>query len=209
MVEAAMNPSPNQALFRSPFGEQQAGDFHNSQGQLGVKITAGRCPCVTLISTWNSGAPALEAALGTALSVAIPQRSGQTVQTELGLLLRTGPLEFWLVADEPSDRVVLLRQTITPEVGSVTDLSHARCKISITGPKCHAVLSKLFVLDLREREFHISEVRMTGTHHVPSTLHRTGTDSFDLYVFTTYAQDQLETLLDAALEYGVGLRVAD
>jgi len=42
---------------------------------------------------------------------------------------------------------------------------------------------------------------------VPCLAHRRATDGFDLYVFSTYAFDQLETLLDAAQEYGVALEV--
>jgi sarcosine oxidase gamma subunit len=40
---------------------------------------------------------------------------------------------------------------------------------------------------------------------VPSLLHRLASDAFDLYVFSTYAHDQLGTVLDAAREYGVAL----
>jgi heterotetrameric sarcosine oxidase gamma subunit len=68
------------------------------------------------------------------------------------------------------------------------------------------LLNKLFALDLRESAFSIGDIAMTGTHHVPSTLHRLGTDAFDLYVFSTYAYDQLATVLDAAQEYGVSLQ---
>ena len=46
---------------------------------------------------------------------------------------------------------------------------------------------------------------MSGHHHLPCSLHRRGETEFDLYVFTTYAHDQLGSLLDAALEYGVNL----
>jgi sarcosine oxidase gamma subunit len=49
-------------------------------------------------------------------------------------------------------------------------------------------------------------VRLTGHHHVPCLLHRLGEQAFDLYVFTTYAHDQLAVVLDAALEFGVSLK---
>ena len=55
-------------------------------------------------------------------------------------------------------------------------------------------------MDLRELEFPVGEIRLTGHHHVPSMLHRLGLDSFDLYVLSTYAHDQLSALLDAALQ---------
>ena len=72
---------------------------------------------------------------------------------------------------------------------------------------CQASLSKLFALDLREAHFPVGELRLTGHHHVPCTLHRRGSDRFDLYVLSTYAHDQLATVLDAAREFGASLEL--
>jgi sarcosine oxidase subunit gamma len=163
-------------------------------------------PSFTLISTWISGLPGLLDALTTVFGDTVPQRIGKTTRTEFGLLARSGPEEFLLISDDPGDHTTLLRATVGADTGSVTDLSHARCRIRIEGAQCRTVLNKLFALDLRESAFSIGDIAMTGTHHVPSTLHRLGTDAFDLYVFSTYAYDQLATLLDAAQEYGVALQ---
>jgi heterotetrameric sarcosine oxidase gamma subunit len=90
-------------------------------------------------------------------------------------------------------------------MGTVTDLSHARCQISIEGPQCVATLGKLFALDFRAAAFPINEVKLSGTHHMPCALLRTGPYSFVLYAFSSYAFDTLATLMDAAREYGVQL----
>ena len=79
--------------------------------------------------------------------------------------------------------------------------------IRITGDRCLEVLSKLFPVDVRPAAFPTGQLRMTGHHHVPAALHRTGPQAFDIYVFTTYALDQLQALEDAALEYGVAVEV--
>jgi len=194
------------ALLRSPFEGHVLDQRPNSAGQTGVQLRAGTLPSVTLISTWISGMDGLLAAMATVFGSSLPQQVGKTVQTELGLLLRTGPEEFVLVGDDSTDRTALLRTSIGPDTGAVTDLSHARCRIHIEGAACRAVLGKLFALDLREAHFAVGDVALTGTHHVPCMLHRLGTDSFAIYVFSTYAHDQLGTVLDAALEYGVELQ---
>jgi sarcosine oxidase subunit gamma len=165
-------------------------------------------PSFTLISTWISGLSGLLNALSTVFGNSMPEKIGKTARTEFGLLMRSGPEEFLLIGDDHSDRTLLLRATVSADTGSVTDLSHARCRIHIEGAQCRNVLNKLFALDLRESAFAIGDIAMTGTHHVPSTLHRLGTDAFDLYVFSTYAYDQLATVLDAAQEYGVALQPA-
>ena len=208
------------AWARSPFAAWESGQepaqkptrVANRAGQTGVQVSASTCASVVLISTWLSGAAALEGALGQALGASAPAQPGHTLRTPMGLLLRTGPVEYLLVGDAPSApdaslAIEQLRSAIAPDVGSVTDLSHARCKISVAGDHSLRTLNKLFALDLRDAAFPVGEVRMTGTHHVPCTLHRLATDRFDLYVFTTYAQDQLQTVLDAALEFGYALSV--
>ena len=103
-------------------------------------------------------------------------------------------------------RLLELRQHVPADIGSVTDLGHARCRIRIEGPRCRDTLSKLFAIDLRDAAWPVGELRLTGHHHVPSLLHRLGAQSFDVYVFSTYAFDQLATVLDAAREYGVSLK---
>jgi sarcosine oxidase subunit gamma len=174
-----------------------------------VHVKVRRLTSLTLVSTWPTGAQTLCATLGQALGQTCPGLAGQTVQCAVGLVMRTGPEEFMVISDPLGELAVdvaaTLRQSISAEVGSVTNLSHARCCIHIDGPECLATLSKLFALDLRENAFPVHEIRLSGHHHVPCTLHRLGLTEFDLYVFSTYAYDQLATLLDAALEYGVGL----
>jgi sarcosine oxidase subunit gamma len=164
------------------------------------------CSNIALVSTWVSGVNALEMTLGNALDTAVPQHCGGTQQCEQGLLMRTGPQEFLLVGKPfRSDVAGSLRKDIPAAVGSVIDLSHARCRVRVEGVQCKAVLNKLFALNLLDLEFPVGEVRLSGHHHVPATLHRLGPEVFDLYVFSTYAHDQLGVLLDAALEYGVVL----
>ena len=201
-----VNTTLSNAPVRSPFEGHATGNRPNATGQVGVQLTAGMLPSVTLISTWISGLPALLDALTTVFGDTVPQRIGKTTRTEFGLLARSGPEEFLLVGDDHGDRSTLLRATVGADTGSVTDLSHARCRIHIEGPQCRTVLNKLFALDLRESVFAIGDIAMSGTHHVPSTLHRLDTDAFDLYVFSTYAYDQLASVLDAAQEYGVALQ---
>ena len=178
------------APVRSPFEGHASGNRPNAAGKIGVQLTAGMLPSFTLISTWISGLPGLQDALTTVFGDIVPQRIGKTTSTEFGLLARSGPEEFMLVGDDPIDRAAMLRTLIGADIGSVTDLSHARCRIHIEGAQCRTLLNKLFALDLRETAFAIGDIAMTGTHHVPSTLHRLDADAFDLYVFSTYAYDQ-------------------
>jgi len=196
---------PTRATPRSPFEGQPASAQPNAAGTVGVCLHAEVLASVTQVSTWITGVDVLETALAAACGQPLPARTGDTRQTVLGLCIRTGPEEFLLVSDQAADNTALLRRHIAADVGSVTDLSHARCRIRIAGDRSRDALSKLFAIDLREAAFPVGLVELTGHHHVPALLHRVGPDRFDIYVFTTYARDQLLTLADAALEFGVSV----
>ena len=197
-----------QHLRRSPFQGHAPFEKPSRDGTLGVVLRAGTVASVVQISTWNTGIEALVAALGSAVSDTPPPVPGHTVQTPAGLLMRTGPQEFLLVSEQAQQQVAALRRQVLSDIGSVTDLSHARCRIQIEGAHCLDTLGKLFALDFRASAFPLGQCRLTGHHHVACLLHRLAANRFDVYVFTTYAFDQLATLIDAALEYGVALQSA-
>lgn len=195
----------------SPFADHAAHEHPTHKGLVQVRLQAERLTSVTLISTWMGGTQALCAALGQALAATdlfpLPASTGHTAQCPLGLLLRTGPHEFMLIGSGATDTLDALRAHITPEIGALLDLTHARCRVHIEGPQAVATLGKLFALDFRDAAFAVGQLQLSGHHHVPCSLHRLGADRFDLYLLSTYAHGQLESLWDAALEYGVALRI--
>ncbi|NBY26671.1 MAG: hypothetical protein EBQ71_05470, partial [Betaproteobacteria bacterium] len=103
-------------------------------------------PQAVLVSTWVSGEAGLQAALSQLLGQTPPGPTGQIQATHLGLLMRTGPEEWLLIGDGTSDAFAALHAAIGADVGGVTDLSHARCRITVQGPRCLDTLSKLFAL---------------------------------------------------------------
>ena len=180
-------------------------------GQLQVHLRVQKLSNLTQISTWSSGIGALSSALHRALDCDPPLHTGQLVQCSLGTLFRSGPFELLLVGDTnqtPSDRVGLLRQHISADLGAVLDLSHARVRVSVHGEKAVDALSKLYALDFRPAAFDHGRLTLTGHHHIPCLLHRVDAQHFHAYYFSTYARGQIETLMDAALEFGVDVTQA-
>ncbi len=208
MGSATVSESPVTALPRprSPFEGHKPGERPNASGEIGVRLQAQALPGLLLISTWPSGITSLRNVMLRTLGAA-PAHCGQSAQIGAGMVLCTGPEEYLLLPLHGRGRLSETRQHIPASIGSVTDLGHARCRIRIEGPRCRDTLSKLFALDLREAVWPQGELRQSGHHHVPCTALRLGVDSFDLLVFSTYAFDQLATVLDAAQEYGVALQL--
>lgn len=193
------------ATHRSPFTGHEPAERPDATGAVGVRLFAETLPSVTQVSTWISGVTALEQTVVGVLGQRAPALTGDTLRTPQGLVIRTGPEELLIVADAGADNSAWFRRHVTADIGSVTDLSHARCRIRVSGNRCRDTLGKLFPIDLREAAFPIEQARLTGHHHVPCLIHRLGVDRFDIYVFSTYAHDQLSTVIDAGLEYGVVL----
>ena len=180
-------------------------------GQLQVHLRVQKLSDLTQISTWSSSIGALSSALHRALDCDPPLHTGQLVACALGTLMRSGPFEFLLVGDTnqaPSDRVALLRQHISADLGAVLDLSHARVRVSVHGDKAVDALSKLYALDFRPAAFDNNSFALTGHHHIPCLLHRLDAQYFHAYYFSTYARGQIEMLMDAALEFGVDVTQA-
>ena len=195
----------------SPFAEHIPVIRPTSTCQTGIHLTVGTLHSVIQLSTWPTGVQAWESVLANALGQPAPQKTGDTQATKFGLALRTGPEELLLISNDatqpPStDAVNKLRESVRPDIGSVLDLSHARCRLRVEGERCVDTLSKLFALDFREDVFPIGRVLLSSHHHVPCALHRRGRTDFDVYVFTTYAREMLETIADAALEFGVAAK---
>lgn len=203
-----VSPVPAAAVQRSPFHGHEPFERRARNGAIGVRLQAGLLRSVTQVHTWPGGIDVLAHALAQAVGAAVPTRTGTLVALPHGVVLRTGPEEFLLVSEHAEPQWPALRRAIAADVGSVTDLSHARCRIRIGGSASRDTLSKLFALDLREAALPVGEMRLTGHHHVPCLLLRAGLDDFEMLVFSTYAHDQLGTLVDAALEYGVALEMA-
>lgn len=196
------------ALRRSPFDGHVSREWPSAIGTIGVRLTAGSVAGAALVSTWPAGASALADALTSGIG-ATPLRCGDAQAVAAGLLIRTGPEEYLLISSAGAAVTETLRRSIDAQTGSVIDLGHARCRIGIEGGRCRDALAKLFALDLGESSFAPGQARLTGHHHVPCLLHRLAIDRFDLYITSSYAGDQLATLIDAALEYGVTLRLDD
>ena len=199
-----------EGLCRSPFEGHIPANRPTSTGHIGVRLTVSTLHSVIQLATWPTGVQAWQSTLASALGQPVPQKTGDTQLTKLGLALRVGPEELMLVSDDatqpPShESVAKLRGFVRPDIGSVLDLSHARCRIRIEGERCVDTLSKLLALDFREDAFPVGRVLLSSHHHVPCALHRKGSTGFDAYVFTTYAREMLETIADAALEYGLAV----
>lgn len=112
----------------------------------------------------------------------------------------------YLIVDEAENLGGRLAAAIPIDVGTVTDLSHARTAIRVSGPKAEWVLSKLFAVDLGITKLPLADGISTNHHDVFAQIQRTAADQFDIYVFQSFARSFWHTLCRAAEETGYDIR---
>ena len=193
------------SLMRNPFEGLLPGTHLSRAGQVGVEIHPRVLASLMLVGTWVGAGEALQAEMSRHLGFPAPERTGQVASDGVQCVMRVGPEEFWVLQDTQADGGAAWRSRIACNVGTVSDLSHARSAFLLEGPAVKTLLAKMLALDLREANFPVGQVRHSAHHHVPWLLHRLGPDRFDVLVMTTYAHDALHSTHELARELGLTL----
>ena len=87
-------------------------------------------------------------------------------------------------------------------LASLTDQSHGRVVLRISGPKSRAVLAKGTAVDLHESKFPIGKSALTQMAHVSVHLTRSGDNEFTLSVFRGFSESFWQWLVSQAGEFG-------
>ncbi len=167
----------------------------------GLEVTELRPVTMLQLDAWPDTKETLEAILGDQLKLEVPVTPGQANVSPEGTLMVIAPGRYLLVSDS-GDITRSLSENIAVEIGVLTDLSHARAGIRISGRNAADVLLKGVAIDLDIRSFPSGSVAQSSFHHVGLTLHRKDETTFDLFVFRGFAVSFWKALTDAALEYG-------
>ncbi|NKB52860.1 MAG: hypothetical protein GKR97_11650 [Rhizobiaceae bacterium] len=116
-------------------------------------------------------------------------------------VMPTGPGR-WLIDDPAEGLEDKLRKKIGAELGAVTGLTHARVVVSISGEKATWVLASGIALDFDLSAFPTGTTQVGHHHEIGLTIHRTGENSFDLYVFTSLVRSFWQWIEKASAEPG-------
>ena len=120
----------------------------------------------------------------------------RTVEPQIGKLpkaagfavdgvLKTGARQYWLFgksADVPAD------------LGATTDLSRSRVRLTLDAPDAWRRLMGAVPVDLDPARFKRDAFAMTGIHHTPVLLWRTGETRYEIGAPRSCAQDVAEWL---------------
>lgn len=167
-------------------------------GSAGIKIAERRDLSIVQVSAIPGVAgnrAAIEAAVGTVLPA--PNKSAVGRRTALWV----GPDRWFMV--EPG-RGALVDQLEKAASGSfaVTDLSHSRVVLRVSGPKLRDVLAQGCAVDLHPRAAKAGDCFVTAVARHSAVLHLVDDATADVYVYRSFGQDLVEWLLEAAAPYG-------
>jgi methylglutamate dehydrogenase subunit D len=183
-------------------GALQSGGRSGATGQRPLRIGETRGWNLLQVAAFPATLGQLEQAVRPVLGVGLPISVGKAISINGRRLLKTGPQQFWIITRAPEDLTTVLGGAVTPDIGAVTPLSHSRTCIFVEGLSARELLTTGIAVDLHADVFHLGCFALTGLHHTPILIHRSGDNRYDLYVMRTFALWAWEWLTDAALPYG-------
>lgn len=166
-------------------------------GAVGIKIAERRDLSIVQVAEIPGIAgnrAALEAAIGTGLPA--PNKSAIGRRTALWV----GPGRWFVV--EPGRAALAGELEKAASSLAITDLSHSRVVLRVSGPKLRDVLSQGCAVDLHPRAAKAGACFVTAVARHSAVLHLVDDATADIYVYRSFGQDLVEWLLEAAAPYG-------
>lgn len=190
----------------SPLGPAWKPGPHNvGRDGAGVVLSETRPGSIVQVAAWPGEEKAVMDAIRAVASLKLPDGAGGGVATPTKAAFGFARGRF-LVVTQAEGTGAELAKTIGIETGTVTDLSHGRTALRVSGPKAEWVMAKLFAIDFSLAAFPVGAGRSTTHHDVFAQIQRTGPDAFDIYVFRSFARSFWTTLCHAAEETGYEAR---
>ncbi|TPL02732.1 MULTISPECIES: sarcosine oxidase subunit gamma family protein [unclassified Mesorhizobium] len=190
---------------RSPLDRALVAGPYGARGEDGVTLIEIRNFDLVQVMTRRGAAGEMAKAAQARFGVAAPE-TPKAVSAGDATLIWSGPDQF-LVLSKGGRHTMEALAPVFAGSASLSDQSHARALISVSGDKARAMLAKLSSIDLHPDVFGVGAAAATSMDHTSVTLWR-GKDRnaqavFNVLVFATFAESLWHTMLDSAAEYGV------
>lgn len=188
------------------FGAIHAGD-HGARDYRGpgVVITERHPLSMVQIEARASEAAAVLDAVASALGIRPPEAFNTSIGDGRPRILWTGPNRWLVVEPESRDLDGVLQDALAGSNAAVVDLGHGRSSLRLSGRSVRQVLMKSGPLDWHPRAFTPGSCAQTAMFHVSSLIDCRDEDVFDVYVARGFAAGFLESVEQAAAEFGYRL----
>lgn len=188
----------------------EVGQIGAVQGAPAVEIHERLAPSLVQISGWPDSFSGTCDKLRAALNIEIPGDLTRAVTNNDRSVFRVGPERLLFTGPSDDQALQSFDESILGEEGCVTDISHSRTLIRISGPATRTLLNRGLPVDLDNDLFPVGAFAQSSIHHIPVLVHRAdhSTESgdqccvFDVYVSREYAVTFWEWLIEAAQALG-------
>ncbi len=189
---------------RSPLHEiRRTGDFGAVKDDApGVSITERPALSIIQVAAWADQAAAAAAGVEQAAGVKPSRDPCSATHSDDSDAIWLGPDRWLIVEKESRDLYAAIRGAVDQDRAAITDQSHSRCVLRLSGPEARNVLRKGTTLDMDPGYFKPGQARTTSLFHMNALIHCVGEDAFDVYVARSFGQSFYEVLTHAAAEYG-------
>jgi len=156
---------------------------------------------VTVIAR-KGKARALSSALSDGFGFATPA-PGRSESARGASIQWAGPEQWFVVREDERDGA--LYDDLAGKLGnlaSVSDQSHGRVIITVSGARVRDVLAKGTPVDFHPRVFDEGDCAVTQMAHVGVHITQTGADAFEISLFRGFAENFWEWLTEMSLEFG-------
>ncbi|MCA0029902.1 sarcosine oxidase subunit gamma [Mesorhizobium sp. B263B2A] len=193
---------------RSPLEHALVAGPYGVKGEAGVSLTEIRNFDLVQVMARRGKAAELAKDAKAHFGVAAPT-APTVVQASDATLIWSGPDQFFVLSKGGKHTTQMLAPAFSGSA-SLSDQSHARVLISISGDKARMMLAKLSSIDLHPTAFPVGAAAATLMDHTSVTFWRgadraDGLAVFNVLVFATFAESLWYTMLDSAAEYGVAI----
>jgi methylglutamate dehydrogenase subunit D len=165
------------------------GKFGNLANGAGVTLGEHFYEFTAEIAAFSGSEEALDKLISAASAKA---RSGFAFQIAANRWLAAGTADFRRA----------LEAKLPERDGTLTDLTHGRTAFVINGSKAEWILSKLFAIDFSLKAFQAETGLATMHHDTLAQIYRPGAQTFDIFVYRSFARSFWHALCRAAEEVG-------
>ncbi len=169
-------------------------------GEAGVVLSNRICFSLVQVSAWPDTFDAIAEKVEEITGLAVTA-GNHSPSSDRHAIMPIAPGRMLVESDGPAV-AEQFSKNISSGIGAVTDLSHGRVVIRISGHKAEWVLSKGIAADFSVSAFPLCTSIASGHHDTGLTIRRVDEKTFDLFVFTSLARDFWHWLEMAAAEVG-------
>jgi len=143
---------------------------------------------LVFVSAWLDTETKVIDAVAKHLGMEIPLSCHKACASENVTVFRIAPRKLMIVSEDTL-LFTALSESVSPEDGSITELSNSRARLRLSGRDASALLARGVAVDLSDTAFPAAHFAQTSIHHIPVLIHRIGGANLeiDVYVLRSFA----------------------